>query len=256
MPASLPGDLIRWIVGAPRAVFDGYRWLLESGVDAARSLYDDYGYWVVFLGTLFENTLLLGLIIPGAVVVILAGLSAQEGLISWPLAVLLGTLGTIAGDTISYHLGRFGWARSVEGGSLRTFTERIRGPLLRRGALFVLVYHFAGYTRVVGPAAAGLLRMPYRQWAPADYAGAFLWICAYFGVGYLLGVAGLSLDSTEGWFRVFEWVLLAAVLLWGLYLYRSRNRGWVRAARRRLAGDPEERVEAVGGVAAGDEPSS
>ena len=79
---------------------------------------------------------------------------------------------------------------------------------MRRGVWFVLFYHFAGYTRVIGPTAAGLLRMPYHRWAMADYGGAVLWILGYFSIGYALGVLGLSLDSTDRWFRIGEWVLL------------------------------------------------
>ena len=104
----------------------------------------------------------------------------------------------------------------------------MREPILRRGVLFVLVYHFAGYTRVIGPTAAGLLRMPYRVWAPADYGGAVLWICAYFGIGYGLGVAGLTLDSTDRYFRFVEWGLLVA-------RGSSGCTTWCRRTRRRSA---------------------
>jgi membrane protein DedA with SNARE-associated domain len=220
-------DIIEWLAGLPAIVFHGYSWLIRSGADAARSLFEDYGYWVVFLGTLFENTLLVGLIVPGALVIILAGLSAHDGTISAPLAIVLGAAGTIIGDTISYCLGRFGWSRFGHGKAVREFEEKIREPLLRRGALFVLVYHFAGYTRLFGPAAAGFLKMPYRKWAVADYAGACLWVTTYLGIGYGLGVAGLSLDSTDEWFRYFEWGLLLIVAIWGYFLYRAGLGSWL-----------------------------
>src|SRR6266545_4155770 len=71
-------DIIEWLVKLPVTVFHGYSWLIRSGADAARSLFEDYGYWVVFFGTLSENTLLVGLVVPGALVIILAGLSAHE----------------------------------------------------------------------------------------------------------------------------------------------------------------------------------
>jgi membrane protein DedA with SNARE-associated domain len=217
-------DVLRWLLELPATIFRGYSWLLESAADAVRSLFESYGYWVIFLGTLFENTLLLGLLVPGVLVVILAGLNAENGLLWWPLALVLGALGTMIGDTISYFMGRFGWTKIGKGGSLHQFAERVREPLIRRGPLFVLFYHFAGYTRVMGPAAAGLLRMPYRRWAPADYTGAALWVSTYMAVGYALGAAGISLDSSDRWFRVFEWGLLILVLAGGFYLYwRSRR---------------------------------
>jgi membrane-associated protein len=207
-------DILEWIVSLPVEIFQAYTSLLRWAADALQDLFEDYGYWVVFFGTLSENTLLVGLIVPGALVVILAGIAAHDGTISVPLSILLGICGTIIGDTISYFLGRYGWSRFGHMKMLSDLSDKVREPLLRRGGWFVLFYHFAGYTRVIGPTAAGLLRMPFRRWAPADYGGAVLWILAYFSIGYLLGVAGLSLDSTDRWFRVVEWGLLVAVVIW------------------------------------------
>jgi len=219
-------DVLEWLLELPQTVFHGYSWLIRSAADSVHSLYDDYGYWVVFLGTLLENTLFLGLVIPGVIVVILAGLSAEDGSISVPLAVALGIAGTVTGDTISYCLGRFGWRRLGQGQAMRELEERVREPLLRKGALFVLFYHFFGYTRLIGPAAAGFLKMPYRRWAPADYAGATLWVVVYMAIGYGLGALGLTLDSTDRWFRVIEWGLLVVVLIVGYQAYRMGQRSW------------------------------
>src|SRR5687768_18472105 len=83
-------DALSWLLDLPRALVDAYRSSIRWGVDFARDLFEDYGYWVVFFGTLAENTLLIGLIVPGAIVVILAGLAAQEGSISLPIAYFLG----------------------------------------------------------------------------------------------------------------------------------------------------------------------
>ena len=92
-------DVLEWIVMLPVAIFRGYGSLLRWAADAVQSLFEDYGYWVVFFGTLCENTLLVGLIVPGALVVLLAGLAAHDGTISWPQAIVLGIVGTIIGDT-------------------------------------------------------------------------------------------------------------------------------------------------------------
>ena len=104
--------------------------------------------------------------------------------------------------------------------------EKVRKPLMEKGALFVLLYHFAGYTRVVGPTASGFLKMPFKKWALFDYSGAALWIAGYMGIGYGLGAAGFTLDSSEDYFRYVEWALLALVgfSMWGLY--RSAEKAW------------------------------
>jgi membrane protein DedA with SNARE-associated domain len=218
---SAPSDALHWLIHLPGAIFGAYSSLIGWAADSIRDLFNKYGYLVVFFGTLFENTLLLGLIIPGVVVILLAGLNAHDGAMNPAYAAALGILGTIIGDTLSYFMGRFGWAKLGRGESMRAFSDKVRGPLLERGPLFVLVYHFAGYTRMVGPAAAGLLRMPYRRWAPADHIGAALWVTTFIAIGYGLGVAGLTLDSTDKYFRYIEWGLLAFVGLWMYFLLRS-----------------------------------
>ena len=219
-------DGLSWLLELPRAIADAYGSSVRWGVDFARDLFEDYGYWVVFFGTLSENTLLLGLLVPGAIVVILAGIEAYNGAISLPLAYVLGFAGTVIGDTLSYCLGRYGWSRLNHLPIFKEVNEKVREPLLKRGVTFVLLYHFAGYTRVVGPTAAGFLKMPYRRWAPADYAGAALWIAGYMGIGYALGSAGFTLDTSEDYFRYVEWALLVLVLVAGWQLYKGVEVAW------------------------------
>jgi membrane protein DedA with SNARE-associated domain len=85
-----------------------------------------------------------------------------------------------------------------------------------------------------------MLRMPYRRWAPADHFGAFLWVSSHVAVGYGLGAAGVSFDTTDKYFKVIEWVLLALVILWFLFLYRT---GWQKL-REHVFPEEEEDEEA------------
>lgn len=238
--ADLPADAVRWVVDAIQAVAGAYSSLIRWAADSVHTLFERYGYLAVFLGTLSENTLFVGLIVPGSLVIILAGISAHDGTFSAPLALVVGVAGTIIGDTISYCLGRFGYARF---GFLRKATETIREPILQRGTAFVLTYHFAGYTRVVGPTAAGVLRMPFIKWALADYAGAVLWVSTYIGIGYGLGIAGLTLDSTDEYFRYLEWILLALVAVYGYHMYNMGMK--TLQEHQRKAQEAEERKAAV-----------
>jgi membrane protein DedA with SNARE-associated domain len=198
--------------------------LAETIANALRDLFESYGYWVVFLGTLLENTLFLGLIVPGAVILLAAGLFAHEGIVSLPIAIAVGVAGTIVGDTISYTVGRVGWHRIFRNRPFGRWSEKIRGPIMRWSAWFVLFYHFAGYSRLVGPAAAGLLRMRVRRWAPIDYTGAALWVSSHVIAGYVLGTLGVTLDPANQRFRVFEWLLFAVFVVWVLLVLRSSRR--------------------------------
>ena len=226
--ATDPLDIVKWLIGLPVEIFHLYGSLVRWAADSVHSLFDSYGYWVIFFGTLCENVLLLGLNVPGVLVILLAGLSAYDGSLELRWALPIGIAGTILGDIISYCMGRFGWSRFAGHSLLKGIDEKVRGPLLRRGVWFVLLYHFAGYTRVVGPTAAGFLKMPYRKWAPADHIGASLWVAAYLALGYGLGAAGLDLNDTEGrWFNIMEIVLLAVVVTLGFVMFKQAEKAWL-----------------------------
>jgi len=213
------------IVDLLRAPFDGYRWLVRESVGLARDLFRDYGYLVVFLGTCLENTLFLGLFIPGIFVLLLAGISAENGLISFPLALVIGVAGTSLGDTASYLAGRFGWKRALEHTRNVPWMDTIQAALRRHPALFVLAYHFMGYTRLVGPILAGAFRLPALRWWLLDFAGAVLWVTTYLSLGFLFGRLGFELDEAEDNVRRLEWLFvglaLAGIVLWWLMRLRA-----------------------------------
>lgn len=188
-------------------------------IDSIRTLFERWGYWVVFFGILLENTLFLGIFVPGVFVLLLAGLSAQQGLIDVRLAVLVAIAGTSIGDTISYLAGRFGWRRALRRAEQLPMMGTVRSALLRRTGLFVLAYHFLGYTRVVGPVTAGALRLPFRRWYLLDALGAMIWVVVYTLGGYGLGELGISLDSAnENVKRIDRLFLIAIPVVVGIFL--------------------------------------
>ncbi len=205
--------------------------LTEFLIELIRTLFERWGYPVIFLGTFLENTLFLGLFVPGVFVLLLAGLSAHDGLVDLRGALAVAILGTSLGDTISYLAGRFGWRRALRRADRLPFMGTVRTALMRRTGLFVLAYHFLGYTRVVGPVTAGALRIPFRRWFLLDLLGAAIWVTAYTVGGYAVARwFGISLDTANENVKQLDHLLLAfgAVALAAIVVLRTR-------ARRRLA---------------------
>ena len=104
----------------------------------------------------------------------------------------------------------------------------------------ILTYHFAGYSRLVGPAAAGFLRMPLLRWMLLDYLGVVLWVFTFVTGGYLLAsVLGLDLadasDSDRN-VQVFEIVLFA---FFAVAIYTVFNRA------SKMNRDREEKASSV-----------
>lgn len=219
--------------------------LTEFFIGLVRDLFADYGYLVVFLGTALENTLFLGVIIPGAFLLLLAGLSAHDGLIDARLGLILAVIGTSAGDTLSYLAGRFGWRRALRHAEQLPFMGTVRTALLRRTGLFVLAYHFMGYTRILGPVTAGAIRLPFKRWWVLDLMGATIWVTAYFMGGYLLGVLGISLDTANENAKLFDRLvlILAVVTIASLWVLRRRSKGHALPAGDGDEGEADSPVE-------------
>src|SRR5919205_4249548 len=81
---------------------------LSHVIDALRAAYDSWGYPLVLLGALLENTALLGLVLPGGSLVLLGAVYAQRGAMALPLVLVLGWLGMVLGTSLDYALGRWG----------------------------------------------------------------------------------------------------------------------------------------------------
>ncbi len=220
--------------------FGAFTWLTEQAIDIVADLFEDYGYWVAFFGPLLENTLFIGAIIPGTLVMLFAGVAAENGLVSYWLVVLLGIAGAIIGDTISYSMGRFAWQRFGPESRVGRWAERMREPLMNHSLWLILTYHFAGYSRLVGPAASGFLRIPLLRWMLLDYLGVVLWVFTFVTGGYVLAtVLGLDLadasDSDRN-VQVFEIVLFAFFVV---AIYTIFNRA------SKMSRDREEKASSV-----------
>jgi len=199
--------------------FDGLNQYLNVGerisawmIARVQRLFSEYGYYVVFFGVLMENSMFLGLLVPGVIILILGGLAAENGSINVWLVLGLGITATLIGDTISYAIGRLGWARVLERGATAGVMQRVRETLDSNRRWIIIAYHFAGYSRMLGPAAAGMFRIPYRQWAPLDYAGATLWVIAFTSIGVVMGLFGVEFGDTERMVRLLELFLTVAVV--------------------------------------------
>lgn len=216
------------------APYDFLNWTADRAFVAMKALYDRFGPPMVFFAALIEATAGLGVVFPGVVLIFLGGAFAGER--GTPIAVVLALAiaGTAIGDTISYALGRWGGGR-LEGTRLG---ERLRagGAVLSGRARWLIpFYHLNNWTRAVGPAGAGALRLPLRVWMPLDYLGAALSNTAWVGAGWLLGRAVLTEDGTLQQHPALRIGLAVAAVAWYLAARHVFARG-----RRRSRERPED----------------
>jgi membrane protein DedA with SNARE-associated domain len=159
-------------------------------VEFAKQQYNNYGYWIVFLGALLENTIILGLFLPGGTLVILGAVNASTGTLSIWWVVLLGWLGLFLGNITDYWLGRLGLynliVRLPIHKTLQPHMDTAHEFLKARGAVAISVSMFLGGIRSFVMLTCGTVKFPFWKFVLYQIPASFVWNAIYCLLGYFL----------------------------------------------------------------------
>ena len=174
-------------------------------------LFAQYGYAVVFVGVLLENS---GLPVPGETVLLAGSALAHGGLLSLPLVMATATVGAILGDNVGFLIGRRGGRAVVERlgryvGITPQHLEQFDGFFLAHGAKTVFVARFVTGLRVVGALLAGGSQMRWPVFLFYNASGAAAWSVAIGLAGYLLGHSWATLEEWIGRTGLIAFVIVA-----------------------------------------------
>lgn len=144
------------------------------------------GYWLVLILAFAESMPLIGLVIPGSLLLIFLGFLSGQGyfdIIDLGWFVLIGSL---AGDLVSFQLGakRVSWLKFSENNIQKGETF-----LKKHGQKSIVVARFIGHIRPVITLAAGFLKMDRKKFILWDLLSAICWVSLYLAVGYFFGQA-------------------------------------------------------------------
>jgi membrane protein DedA with SNARE-associated domain len=193
----------------------------NSVFDWIVSLIDKTGYGGIALLMLLENVFPP---IPSEVIMPLAGFSAAKGTLSFPGVVLAGTIGSLAGATFWFVVGRWIGPKRLkkfaarhgrwltmhpdEVDQARAFFERHQGIALFVGRLIPAI-------RSLISVPAGVNCTPLATFLLWSSLGTALWKLLLAGAGYLLES---QYEKVEQWLNPVSNVVFAALALW--YAYR------------------------------------
>nr|WP_298374223.1 bifunctional DedA family/phosphatase PAP2 family protein [uncultured Halomonas sp.] len=193
--------------------------------------------WLLFfiaVISLAESLALIGLAVPGVVLITAAASLAGHYDLSIALVLLCAFLGAVIGDGLSFLFGH---------------TQRERIPLLwpfrqhpewlergtnffeRYGVLSVLIGRFVGPVRPIVPMVAGMMHMPRNLFIWSNLGSALLWAPAYLLPGYLLGKTWQQMltmpPGSEGWLILLAVAVIALALTFSLLRHQLAREGWV-----------------------------
>jgi membrane protein DedA with SNARE-associated domain len=176
---------------------------MESLIDFVRPYFVQWGYAIVFLLALLENSAFLGAVIPGDVVLLLAGFYVQRSSLDLAPVVALAFVGAVCGDTIGYAIGRYGGRRLIERFGKRLFPpermERVDRYFEEYGMWAVAIGRITPVIRTVNTFAAGSARMPFPKFIAAVAAAASVWSVAMPTIGFFFSGSLEAVRSTLGW---------------------------------------------------------
>ncbi len=165
---------------------------------------------IVFLFAMGESLALVGIIVPGVVIMLSVGTLVGLGAINLWYALIFAALGAIAGDWFSYWLGRHFDQQLRHLWPLSRYPKLIPAGekfFTRHGGKSVLFGRFVGPLRPVIPAVAGIMHMSQAKFYFMNIVSAILWA----PVVILPGVAfGNSLQLAQ---EVFGKLIMLVVIL-------------------------------------------
>jgi membrane protein DedA with SNARE-associated domain len=176
---------------------------MESVIELIRPYFEQWGYLIVFLMVLLENSAFVGAVIPGDVVLLLAGFYADRSDLDLAPICALAFVGALTGDTIGYAIGRFGGRRVVDRFGKRFFPPerlaRVDRYFAEYGLWAVALGRITPVVRTVNTFAAGMAKMPFPRFLAAVAAAAGLWALVVPTLGFFFSESVQVVRSALGW---------------------------------------------------------
>jgi membrane protein DedA with SNARE-associated domain len=180
----------------------------------------EYGYAAVAVGCFIE----------GETVLLLAGIAAQVGYLTFPGILIAAALGGFCSDETAFWAGRsFGPRLIARSARLTELQPAVRARLERHAVWMAFCVRFAIGFRTAVPLLLGASGMAPRRFMALNLLGAALWAFAYGSLGFLSGgvVTGF-LNETQRHLPVFAIVAIVvlAIVLLARMLRRQLLRGF------------------------------
>jgi membrane protein DedA with SNARE-associated domain len=185
-------------------------------------LLQKYGYSLVFITIFLEQ---LGLPIPAAPVIILAGALSASGMLSLPVALLCAAIGCLSGDLIWYSIGR-----KKGRGVLKTLcrlslnpdscVRKTEGSFLRYGMNSLLFAKFFPGLNSLAQPMAGMIRSGFFSFLWRDLIGTFLYCTTWLLLGFFFEKQVFEITAVlEEVGRSLIWLILAIIAIYVLFKF-------------------------------------
>ncbi|NOX43008.1 MAG: DedA family protein [Gammaproteobacteria bacterium] len=200
-----------------------------DNLDAIRPLLDwitNNSQWsglVIFLIAASESLVLVGILVPGVVLMLGVGALVGLGILDIWTCIFWATAGAIVGDGFSYWLG-YHYHQQLQ----RTWPLSRYPTLIPRGEAFfrkhggksVFLGRFLGPIRAIIPAVAGIMEMPKAKFYIVNVLSAMLWAPVVILPGVVFGASLTA--ATQAITRIIILLVLLAIIFWLIFILAGK----------------------------------
>lgn len=175
------------------------------------SLYERFGYEVIFIGAALEALVLVNLFVPGTVAVAFGAIFARSGEVNLTLAVLAGTSGAIFGFIIDFLLGYFGFGKLIKRLGYGSFIEKAKNQLEKYGVkTFMLGFIHPNIGSFIS-FAAGAIKLNFLWFLILAGLSTLAWVSFWGILVFAIGEVFLIILTKYIWILIFlvlsVWIL-------------------------------------------------
>jgi membrane protein DedA with SNARE-associated domain/membrane-associated phospholipid phosphatase len=170
---------------------------------------------ITFLIAFLESVAIIGAVVPAAIVMFTAGALVGTGALDLWTTLAVATLGAVAGDGLSYELGR------IYSGRIKTwkiFTRysdafnRAEDYVRRHGGKSILFARFVAPLRAAVPVMAGVAGMARSKFYLVNIASASIWAPVHILPGVLFGASIRVAEAVTA--RLALILIIVTALIW------------------------------------------
>lgn len=201
--------------------------IINSTIHNIQSVLEHGGYWILVIVVIIEGLPLIGTIIPGQTIVVMAGFFAKLGVLDPWYVLIIVSLSAILGDLLGYEIGKKYGMKFVENFGPYVLIkphhiERAKGLINAHTGKSIIIGRFTAITRSLIPFIAGATGIHKGKFWFFNLAGSVLWAVASVALGYAFGA---SYEIAAQYFGRFAMVgVILATLLLFAYHYINKNR--------------------------------
>lgn len=173
------------------------------------------------LGIMLETSVLIGLVVPGDTIVLVAS-TAVGGPAEYVALALTVIVGAIIGESIGFGIGRWFGPHILHSRLGRRIGEenwaRAQRYLDRRGGPAVFISRFLPVLHSLIPLTVGMSTMRYRKFIAWTLPACVIWAFSYVTVGWLAadGYRELSRELHWAGYAFVAVIVLFLVVVWGV----------------------------------------